>query len=331
MATTAGGRRRLDRQNSSLMFRQITPPHGWKEDSGFHYLRLTLPGFEAKDITIHMNKYGHLVVRGDKQVTEHKYITFEETFEVPNNADLEEANGMFEDGHIYCVTIPKKQQVQRNNAEHAITIANEENNPKPQGNKDGSFHKYESTNKPDGLLPQQHGRISASHGSVTYFLAIRHGSWPWRPKRRLEKQWFGAGIFYEGSEELDVDVFKKLEKRKVLSTVEKAGLLSKAEELGVTLSSIEKLGLLSKAEELGLLSLLEKTAGVSPSALASAALPILVAAVVAVVVIPDDSAVLVAAQAVIGGLLAVGVWGCLLVHLFWAGCKRLIKTTTMLP
>ncbi|KAL0335646.1 UNVERIFIED_CONTAM: hypothetical protein Sradi_4776500 [Sesamum radiatum] len=161
MATTAGGKRRLDRQNSSLMFRQITPPHGWKEDSGFHYLRLTLPGFEAKDITIHMNKYGHLVVRGDKQVTEHKYITFEETFEVPNNADLEEANGMFEDGHIYCVTIPKKQQVQRNNAEHAITIANEENNPKPQGNKDGSFHKYESTNKPDGLLPQQHGRISA--------------------------------------------------------------------------------------------------------------------------------------------------------------------------
>ncbi|GFP80118.1 hypothetical protein PHJA_000155200 [Phtheirospermum japonicum] len=121
-----------------------------------------------------------------------------------------------------------------------------------------------------------------------------------------KKQWFGAGLFYEGSQELEVDVFKKLEKRKVLSTVEKAGLLSKAEELGVTLSSIEKLGLLSKAEELGLLSLLENTAGVSPSVLASAALPVLVAAVVAVVVIPDDSVALLAVQAVIGGLLAVG-------------------------
>ncbi|NBH76536.1 DUF1118 domain-containing protein [Rodentibacter pneumotropicus] len=121
-----------------------------------------------------------------------------------------------------------------------------------------------------------------------------------------KKEWFGAGLFYEGSEELEVDVFKKLEKRKVLSSVEKAGLLSKAEEFGVTLSSIEKLGLLSKAEELGLLSLLENAAATSPAVLASAALPVLLAAVVAVVVIPDDSVGLVAAQALIGGLLAVG-------------------------
>ncbi|KAH7550353.1 hypothetical protein ACOSP7_024386 [Xanthoceras sorbifolium] len=124
-----------------------------------------------------------------------------------------------------------------------------------------------------------------------------------------EKQWFGAGIFYEGSEEVDVDVFKKLEQRKVLSNVEKAGLLSKAEELGLTLSSLEKLGLLSKAEELGLLSLLEKAAGTSPSALASAALPIFLAAVVAVVVIPDDSVGLVALQAVVAGALGVGAAG----------------------
>ncbi|KAL8230671.1 hypothetical protein R6Q57_000449 [Mikania cordata] len=119
-----------------------------------------------------------------------------------------------------------------------------------------------------------------------------------------KKEWFGAGIFFEGSEEIEVDVFKKLEKRKVLSNVEKAGLLSKAEELGFTLSSIEKLGILSKAEEFGLLSLLETAAGYSPAALASAALPVLVAAILAVVFIPDDSAALVAVQAVIAGTLA---------------------------
>ncbi|KAD4888943.1 hypothetical protein R6Q59_034163 [Mikania micrantha] len=119
-----------------------------------------------------------------------------------------------------------------------------------------------------------------------------------------KKEWFGAGIFFEGSEEIEVDVFKKLEKRKVLSNVEKAGLLSKAEELGFTLSSIEKLGILSKAEEFGLLSLLETAAGYSPAALASAALPVLVAAILAVVFIPDDSAALVVVQAVIAGTLA---------------------------
>ena len=105
---------------------------------------------------------------------------------------------------------------------------------------------------------------------------------------KWKKEWFGAGLFFEGSESVDVDVFKKIEKRKVLSSVEKAGLLSKAEEFGVTLSSIEKLGLFSKAEELGLLSLLENFAAASPAALASASLPVFLAAVVAVVVIPAE-------------------------------------------
>ncbi|GER40890.1 hypothetical protein STAS_17588 [Striga asiatica] len=111
-----------------------------------------------------------------------------------------------------------------------------------------------------------------------------------------KKQLFEEGLFYEGSEELEFDVLKKLEKRK-------------AEELGFTLSSIEKLGLLSKAEELGLLSLLKNSVGFSPSALASMALSVLVAAVAVVVLVPDDSVVLVAAQAVVAGSRAVCLWG----------------------
>ncbi|XP_009614192.1 uncharacterized protein LOC107802475 [Nicotiana tabacum] len=154
------------------------------------------------------------------------------------------------------------------------------------------------------------GRLFPSK-SAPRFLAMA-------PKKKVnkyddawKKQWYGAGLFYEGGEQVEVDVFKKLEKRKVLSTVEKAGLLSKAEELGFTLSSIEKLGVFSKAEELGLLSLLEKAASFSPSALASAALPILVAAILAIVLIPDDSAGLVAVQAVLAGALGLGAVGLL--------------------
>ncbi|KAF6155724.1 hypothetical protein GIB67_007161 [Kingdonia uniflora] len=124
-----------------------------------------------------------------------------------------------------------------------------------------------------------------------------------------KKQWFGAGIFVEGSEELQVDVFKKLEKKKVLSNVEKAGLLSKAEELGFTLSSIEKLGILSKAEDLGLLSLLENVVGLSPAALASLALPLIVAAIGVIVLVPDDSGALVVAQNTVAGLFGVSAVG----------------------
>lgn len=137
-----------------------------------------------------------------------------------------------------------------------------------------------------------------------------------------QKQWYGPGIFYEGSEEVEFDVFKELEKKKVLSNVEKAGLLSKAEGLGLTLSSIEKLGVFSKAEELGLLSLLEKTASVSPSTLASAALPILVAALVAIVVIPDDSVGLVAVQVVLAGALGVGAVGLLVGSIVLGGLQE---------
>ncbi|KAG8388668.1 hypothetical protein BUALT_Bualt02G0149300 [Buddleja alternifolia] len=148
------GRARLEKENSSLMFTQITPPHEWKEDSDHHSLRLTLPGFEAKDVTIHVDKYGHLVVRGNKQVSDHKYINFEESFNVPKNGNIEDADGFFEEDQIYCITIPKTKQ----QTGHAITIMpnpspmdninprTQDNSPKApqQDNKVGSFRKYGS-------------------------------------------------------------------------------------------------------------------------------------------------------------------------------------------
>ncbi|KAJ6803107.1 uncharacterized protein M6B38_109025 [Iris pallida] len=137
-----------------------------------------------------------------------------------------------------------------------------------------------------------------------------------------KKQWFGAGIFLESSEDVNVDVMRKLETKKVLSGVEKSGLLSKAERLGVTLSSVERLGLLSKAEELGLLSLLDSVAGFSPSVLASFSLPLLLAALAAVVLIPDDTPALVAAQAVLAAALGAGGAGLFVASLVLGGLQE---------
>ncbi|KAL7153338.1 hypothetical protein ABFS83_04G161200 [Erythranthe nasuta] len=117
----------FEKKKSSLMFIEMTPPHAWKDDLDFHYLRLTLPGFEAKDVHLRVDKYGHLVVRGDKKVSEHKYVTFEETFDVPNNADLENADGIFEQDQIYCVTIPKTSKGGKITG-HAIAIPHELDN-----------------------------------------------------------------------------------------------------------------------------------------------------------------------------------------------------------
>ncbi|KAL2454671.1 SHSP domain-containing protein [Abeliophyllum distichum] len=99
----------IDKRESSLLFREIVPPHGWKEDENNHYLRLTLPGFQLIDVTLQIDKFGHLVVRGERQLSGHKFISFQETFDLPQNANVEESSGEFVDGEIYCVTIPKKQ------------------------------------------------------------------------------------------------------------------------------------------------------------------------------------------------------------------------------
>ncbi|KAG8051509.1 hypothetical protein GUJ93_ZPchr0001g30663 [Zizania palustris] len=171
------------------------------------------------------------------------------------------------------------------------------------------------SSRPPGLLPSTRGRRFKVSAMAPQKKVNRYDeSW--------SKQWFGAGIFAEGSEEVEVDVFKKLEKRKVLSTVEKAGLLSKAEELGVTLSSLERLGLLSKAEDLGLLSLVESAAAVSPSVLASVSLPLVVAAITAVVVVPDDSTALIAFQAVLATLLLAGAAGLFVGSVVLAGLQE---------
>ncbi|KAG8498660.1 hypothetical protein CXB51_004990 [Gossypium anomalum] len=105
---------------------------------------------------------------------------------------------------------------------------------------------------------------------------------------KMEKQWFGARIFYKGSEEIEVDVFKKLKKRKVLRNVEKVGLLSKMEELGFTHSLIEKLSVSLKRNSLTLVAMLA-----------------------AIMIISDDSVGLVAVQVVVAGALVVGAAGLL--------------------
>ena len=77
----------------------------------------------------------------------------------------------------------------------------------------------------------------------------------------------------------------------MLSSVEKAGILSKLEKSGLTLSKIESAGLLSTAERLGLLAVAEDVLTGNPATLASNALPCIVLAVLAASLIPHDNAI----------------------------------------
>ncbi|OEL18769.1 hypothetical protein BAE44_0020214 [Dichanthelium oligosanthes] len=91
---------------------------------------------------------------------------------------------------------------------------------------------------------------------------------------------------------------------KLLTNVEKLRLLTKAERAGLSLSAVERLGLLSKAEELGALS--AATDPATPGALLSLALPLLAAGPAVVYLVPEEHAWQVALQAVAALVCVVG-------------------------
>lgn len=107
--------------------------------------------------------------------------------------------------------------------------------------------------------------------------------------RDWKKGFFTSGYFLEDSEQPTVNIFKRVEQKKLLSSVEKLGLLSKAEKAGLSLSKIEKLGLLSTAERLGLLSLADELLVTDPGKVSSASIPFFVGAVLSLVLIPQDN------------------------------------------
>lgn len=105
-------------------------------------------------------------------------------------------------------------------------------------------------------------------------------------------------------------ILTKVQELRLLSKLEQAGILSLLEKNGVTLSAIEKSGALSAAENLGLVSAAADRN--TPSALFTLSSALLLAGPAIVYFVPDDSAALVALQAVaaltcvVGGSAAFG-------------------------
>lgn len=67
------------------------------------------------------------------------------------------------------------------------------------------------------------------------------------------------------------------------------GWHSTAEKAGLSLGKIEQMGLLSTAERLGLLTLAEDVLTSDPGKISSASLPFLVAAIASLALIPQDN------------------------------------------
>lgn len=100
------------------------------------------------------------------------------------------------------------------------------------------------------------------------------------------------------------NLLKNVQRMRLLTKAEKLGLLSLAENAGLSLTKIEELGLLSTAEKLGVLSAVEDRD--LPTKLLLPAFALLAAAPAEVYLIPNDSQALVVGQYVLAALLIAG-------------------------
>ncbi|PIN06785.1 hypothetical protein CDL12_20655 [Handroanthus impetiginosus] len=114
-----------------MVFEYMVPSSSWSEDTDCHYLRIDLPGFNMEEMRLRADKYGHIIVSGERQVNDNKIIHFEQLFKVPENSDIEETSAIFEDDRTYCVTIPKNvvpDQDRASEVQNSTSVYNSNNN-----------------------------------------------------------------------------------------------------------------------------------------------------------------------------------------------------------
>ncbi|KAJ0680470.1 putative alpha crystallin/Hsp20 domain, HSP20-like chaperone [Helianthus annuus] len=143
-----------DKQSSSLVFEEFVPPSAWTEDTTCHYLLVDLPGFKKHELKLQVDDRTHIIVSGERQVSENKYKRFEQKLELPKDADIEKITGKL-DGEILYISVPKKVEQVHNETKHAASNEDEaDNHKKSESDTDSDANNkksdaYESDNKDD--------------------------------------------------------------------------------------------------------------------------------------------------------------------------------------
>ncbi|XP_059642075.1 uncharacterized protein LOC132284033 [Cornus florida] len=123
---------------SSFRFEEFTPSASWTEDSNCHYLLVDLPEFKIGEVKLQIDSHGHAMVSGERQKSENIYVRFEQTFRVPEDADLEKMTGKFEDEILYVI-VPKRikdDDEEEEESENGIANSDEEETRHEETNTD---------------------------------------------------------------------------------------------------------------------------------------------------------------------------------------------------
>ncbi|KAK3024010.1 hypothetical protein RJ639_045030 [Escallonia herrerae] len=128
------------RATTRVAVEDFVPPFDWTEDSTCHYLLVDLPGFKWEEVKLEANdRLGKIMVSGERQVNE-KNMRFYQTFDVPENSDIQNISGQFEGG-ILSVTIPKKAIEENEEIEYGGAVGTEEESAHEERTEDENLDK----------------------------------------------------------------------------------------------------------------------------------------------------------------------------------------------
>ncbi|KAG9129485.1 hypothetical protein Leryth_013077 [Lithospermum erythrorhizon] len=88
-----------DVRGGDRKYKENVPSSGWT----YRGLRLPLPPnrsswIQKGKVKLQVDNYGHVVVSGERKVNENKFIRFSQSYDAPENSNIDETGGKFEDG-----------------------------------------------------------------------------------------------------------------------------------------------------------------------------------------------------------------------------------------
>ncbi|OWM90436.1 18.5 kDa class I heat shock protein-like [Punica granatum] len=95
------------RSRDTRVAEELNPSSGWTEDPNNHYLLIDLPYFKKEEIMLRTEGSNQVNISGKRMASDHKFVYFDETFDLPENSDIQRTSWKLEAG-LLTVTIPKR-------------------------------------------------------------------------------------------------------------------------------------------------------------------------------------------------------------------------------
>ncbi|KAF9625501.1 hypothetical protein IFM89_023437 [Coptis chinensis] len=103
---------------------------------------MQLLGFQREELKVRVDTMRKVTVSGERLVSESKYSRFKQVYDMPEDSDVDSITGRF-DGGLLFIIIPKKKTEGVLAPKTEIQRANEIEEEKPAGKKDGDYHKHQ--------------------------------------------------------------------------------------------------------------------------------------------------------------------------------------------